>query len=163
MTPKIVIVAAFGRDHAIGQNNTLPWKIKREMQHFRRTTLNQTVLMGRKTAESIGAALKDRKNLVLTRSGKAPYPGQIAVSSIEEALTKTDGDSLMVIGGAEVYELCLPLADRLIISYIAVDVPNADAFFPTIDDAVFRMESAVPHRSDGDDPDFAIWTFNRIA
>jgi len=158
--PKIVLLAAYARNRAIGRNNTLPWSIRSEMAHFRRVTMGHTVLMGRHTAESIGSALKGRKNLVLTHRDTAPYSGQRAVRSLQDALKQTEGDTLIVIGGEQLYRQCLPLADELIITYVAMDVPDADAFFPEIDET-FEQLSAEPHLSDSDEPDYAIWRFQR--
>lgn len=161
MTPTIVIVAAHGRHRELGRQNTIPWTIKEDMRHFRRVTMGKTVLMGRKTAESIGRPLSGRKNLILTRGDTPPYPGQSVVHSLEEALAQTDGDELMVIGGGEVYAQTLPLADKLIITYVAIDVPDADTFFPEVDQSLFTMTSAVPHMSETADPSYAFWTFQR--
>jgi len=158
--PKIVLVAAYARDRVIGRNNTLPWSIRSEMAHFRRVTMGHTILMGRRTAESIGCALKGRKNLVLTHRDTAPYEGQHVAHSLQDALKQVEGDTLIVIGGEQLYRLCMPLADELIITYIAMDVPDADAFFPEIGEE-FEHVSSEPHLSESDEPDYAIWRFRR--
>lgn len=163
MSKEIVIVAAFGINREIGKDNQLPWSIKAEMDHFRKTTLKGTVLMGTNTALSIGTVLKGRKNLVLTKRGKAPFPGQISVASLEEALSHTETDSLMIIGGESLYRQFMPVADKLIVSHIDVEVPDADAFFPEIDPAVFKQTSADIHLSNDEiTPNFAVWEFVRI-
>lgn len=163
MSKKIILVAAFGVNREIGKDNALPWKIPAEMAHFRRTTMGKTILMGSKTALSIGKVLPGRKNLVLTTKGKAPFAGQIAVDSIETALKHTDGDELLIIGGQSLYEQFMPLADELIISHIDVEVPGADAFFPAIDEDVEFTQTYADVRLSNDEniPHFAIWHFRR--
>lgn len=163
MSKEIIIVAAFGINREIGKDNKLPWSIKAEMDHFRKTTIKGTVLMGTNTALSIGSVLKGRKNLVLTSRGKAPFPGQISVTSLEQALAHTETDSLMVIGGESLYRQFMPVADKLIVSHVDLEVPGADAFFPEIDPEVFKQTSADVHLSNDDTtPNFAVWEFDRI-
>ncbi|MCP5477868.1 MAG: dihydrofolate reductase [Rhodanobacteraceae bacterium] len=113
MTPPrpIAIIAALDRTGAIGLDNDLPWRLPDDLKRFKALTTGHAVLMGRKTAESLGRALPNRRNLVLTRSGRVPFDGMQAVASPDEALSLLDADdTLMVIGGAEIYELTLPSA-----------------------------------------------------
>ncbi|MEO6103591.1 MAG: dihydrofolate reductase, partial [Pseudoxanthomonas sp.] len=94
------------------------------------------ILMGRKTADSLGRALPGRTNLVMTRSGRVPFDGMQTVASVEQALemTRASGvEELCVIGGAEIYALTLPLADRLHVTHLDTLVDGADAFFPPFD------------------------------
>ena len=122
----VVLIAALDHDFAIGRGNALPWSLPDDLKRFKALTLGHSLLMGRKTAESLGRALPGRRNLVLTRSGRAPFAGMEAVASIETALarlaTPADADpasaapttaTLMVIGGGEVYAQALPMATRL--------------------------------------------------
>ena len=143
MKPKIVLVAAMGLHREIGRRNTIPWRIPTEMQHFKRATLDTTVVMGRLTAESIGMKLPRRKNLVLTSHKQAPYPGQTPVRSMEEAIALTTTQELMVIGGSKVYELFAPVADRMILTNVDVVVAGADAFFPEISMDDFYVNKSV--------------------
>ena len=166
MSVKIIMVAAHGKNREIGRGNKLPWRIPAEMQHFKRYTLGRTILMGRKTAESLGSALKQRNNLVLTHGDTAPYPDMIPVSTLQEAVEFTrsrGGSELVIIGGEEVYRQFIEQADKLIISYVSIEIPDADAFFPEIPEDLFEMTSAVPHLSDTPSiPDFSVWTFERF-
>lgn len=162
MSPKIVILAAHGRNREIGKDNTLPWNIPAEMKHFKRSTIGRTVLMGRKTAQSLGGALKNRTNLVLTHGDTAPYRDMIPVASLEEALEHVEGSELVIIGGEQVYRQFIDRADKIVVSYISIDVEGADAFFPEINLDIFEQTGAEPHLSEmPDTPDFAIWTFER--
>ena len=130
------LIAAVDRQGAIGAGNALPWHLPADLARFKAITLGKPVLMGRKTAESIGCALPGRQNLVLTRGNTVPFPGQQRVGSVDEAIRcaqATGAAELCVIGGAEVYALTLPVATRLRLAHVDAQVPNADAFFPPVD------------------------------
>jgi dihydrofolate reductase len=135
--PRVVLVAALDRHGAIGRDNALPWHLPRDLKRFKALTLGHAVLMGRKTAESIGRALPGRRNLVLTRAARAPFAGQEVVHSFDEAL-KEAGETLMVIGGGEVYALALPHADVLELTAVDTVVEGAHAFFPAFDEGDWR-------------------------
>ncbi|HEY5782376.1 MAG TPA: dihydrofolate reductase, partial [Lysobacter sp.] len=89
---ELVLVAALDRHGAIGRDNDLPWRLPDDLKRFKALTLGKPVLMGRKTAQSLGRALPGRRNLVLTRSGQVPYEGMQAVASVEEALRAAAND-----------------------------------------------------------------------
>ena len=136
---KITIIVACGLNRAIGKDNKLLWKLPEDMKLFKANTLGKTVLMGRLTAESVGRALPNRRNLVLTSRDSAPYPGQEAVRSLDEAISMLGADEeLCVIGGERVYAEALPLADRIKLT-IVCDEPDADAFFPRFDATEWRL------------------------
>lgn len=145
---RLIIVAAMDRRGAIGRGNALPWHLPDDLRRFKARTLGHAVLMGRRTAESIGRALPGRVNLVLTRGGTAPYPGQIPLASLEGARARTAGEPLVVIGGAEVYALALPHADELWLTLVDTEVDQADAFFPAIESTVWREVSREAHPAD---------------
>ena len=90
--PVLVLVAALDRHRAIGRGNALPWRLPDDLKRFKALTLGKPVLMGRKTAESLGRALPGRRNLVLTRSGVTPFDGMEAVASIDAAIDLAQGD-----------------------------------------------------------------------
>lgn len=132
----LVLIAALDRRRAIGKGNALPWHLPDDLKRFKALTLGKPVLMGRKTAQSLGRALPGRRNLVLTRSGRAPFEGMQAVASLDEALDDAARDgagTLCVIGGAEVYALALPRATTLHLTHVETVVEAADAFFPDYD------------------------------
>lgn len=132
-SPTVVsLIVAHDLRGAIGRNNTLPWHLKADMTLFKENTLNKTVLMGRRTAESIGRALPKRQNLVLTTSGKTPYIGQTAVSTLEEALKATTSSELCIIGGTSVYEAALfaDMVDVIKRTYVQATISDADTFLP---------------------------------
>ncbi len=124
-----LIVAAAEND-VIGRGNRLPWRLPADLRRFKALTLGKCVLMGRKTYESIGRALPGRTNLVLSRSPEFA-PGDCTVAATLEAARIAAGtaSTLMVIGGAEVYRLCLPLASRIHLTLVHTRIEDGDAFF----------------------------------
>ncbi|AWV08131.1 dihydrofolate reductase [Marilutibacter maris] len=147
----LVLVAALDRNHVIGRGNELPWRLPADLKRFKALTLGKPLLMGRKTAESLGRALPGRRNLVLTRGGRVPFEGMQAVASVEEArrLAEADGaDALCVIGGGEVYALCLPMAERMCLTHVDAAVEGGDAFFPRFDPLAWRVLAREAHPAD---------------
>ena len=147
---KVSLVAALDRDFAIGKGNALPWHLPDDLKRFKALTLGKTILMGRKTAESLGRALPKRRNLVLTRSARVPFEGMQAMASLAEALAiaAQDGDELCVIGGGELYALALPHATHLHLTEVDTQVDGADAFFPRFDADAWREVARVTHPAD---------------
>jgi dihydrofolate reductase len=147
--PELVLVAALDRAGAIGRGNALPWHLPADLKRFKALTLGKPILMGRRTAQSLGRALPGRRNLVLTRSGQVPFAGMEAVDSVDTALAVAAGEpELMVIGGGEVYALCLPRAGRMHLTHVDTVVAGADAFFPAWDRAQWRIRAREPHPAD---------------
>ena len=151
MNPTVVLIAALDRNGAIGRDNDLPWRLPDDLKRFKALTLGKTLLMGRKTAESLGRALPGRRNLVLTRSGRVPFDGMEAVGSVDDALAAArsgESDPLCVIGGGEVYALCLPIATQLQLTLVDTAVKGADAFFPPFDASDWSVTSRESHPAD---------------
>ena len=147
----LVLIAALDRHCGIGCGNALPWHLPDDLKRFKSLTLGKPVLMGRKTAESLGRALPKRRNLVLTRGGRVPFDGMEAVGSVDEALRIAAGDgadALCVIGGGEVYALCLPQATRMHLTHVDTVVSDCDAFFPAFDPAQWRAVARETHGAD---------------
>ncbi|WP_337101384.1 dihydrofolate reductase [Paenibacillus sp. YIM B09110] len=135
----ITLIAAMDRKRAIGIENRMPWRLKAEMAYFTANTTGKTVLMGRKTFDSIGKPLMNRKNVILTRQADYMQEGCEIVHSIEEALEKFRGDELMVMGGADIYEQFLPFADKLLLTDVEADIEGADAYFPSFDETEWQL------------------------
>lgn len=132
---KISLIAAIGKNRELGKGNSLLWDIPEDMKHFRETTRGHAVIMGRKTFESIGRPLPERTNIIITRD--ASYlihdTSVKVVHSLEEALEfgKTiEQEELFIIGGAQIYELAKPYADKLYLTVVDKKFPEADAYFP---------------------------------
>ncbi len=140
-----LVVAATEND-VIGRANRMPWHLPGDMRHFRSLTLARQVLMGRKTYESIGKALPDRTNWVLSRSpGFAPADCRV-VRTLAEVREAAGAESpLMVIGGAEIYRLCLPLSRRIHLTLVHTQIADGDTFFADWRKPEWR-ESSREHR-----------------
>ncbi|KAG9591762.1 hypothetical protein KCV01_g11364, partial [Aureobasidium melanogenum] len=146
------LVAALDENFAIGKKGNLPWHLPDDLKYFKELTTGRSVLMGRKTAESIGRALPNRVNYVLSRKGEAPFPGQITVRSVAEAQASCGHTGLMVIGGGEVYREALPYARELYLTYVYHAFEGADVFFPGVDFKHWTEVSRVHHAKDKDHP-----------
>jgi dihydrofolate reductase len=150
MTDELVLVAAVARNGVIGRDNTLPWHIPGELKHFRAITLGHAVIMGRKTFESIGKPLAQRRNIVLTRDPSRPLEGCERAATLEEAiaLARQTDEAPRVVGGAEVYAMAMPLATELALTEIDREY-EGDARFPLVDPRVFVEVSRVAHSEPG--------------
>lgn len=145
---RISLVAALDRHHAIGRDGAMPWHLPDDLKRFKALTLGKPVLMGRKTALAIGRALPGRANLVLTRGDRAPFEGQVAVHSLDEAFARAEGGELAVIGGGEVYALALPRATHLHLTWVDTEAVDADAYFPRFDADEWIETSREAHATD---------------
>lgn len=163
--PRLVLVAALDRRRAIGRGNAMPWHLPDDFRHFRALTMGRPVVMGRRTAESLGRALPGRGNLVMTRGGRAPFDGMQAVATLDAAVAiavHQGAAELCVIGGGEIYALALPHADVLQLTHVDTVVEDADAFFPAWDPDQWREISRVSHAADARHAhDFAFVEYRR--
>jgi dihydrofolate reductase len=147
---KLSMIAALDRNRGIGCDNAMPWHLPDDFKHFKALTLGKPILMGRKTAQSLGRALPGRTNLVLTRSGQVPFEGMRAVVSLDEAQAVARGEGaqeLCVIGGGEVYRLLLDQASDLYLTWVDTAVV-ADTHFPQVDPAQWQEVDSQPHAAD---------------
>ncbi|HET9041506.1 MAG TPA: dihydrofolate reductase [Burkholderiales bacterium] len=147
--PLISLVVAAAANGVIGRDNRMPWHLPEDLAHFKRLTLGHPVVMGRKTYESILAALgkplPGRTNIVLTRQAGFAAPGCIVAASLDAALAAVrEAVEIFVIGGAEIYRLALDRADRVYLSRIDADF-EGDATFPPLDPAVWRETERETH------------------
>jgi len=147
----ITFILAMGRNHAIGYRNGLPWRLPADLAYFKRTTMGQTVLMGRKTFESIGKPLPGRTNIVATRDPDFRAEGVQVVRSPREAAEQFRDRELFVIGGAEIFRLFYPYADRLLLTVIDADFA-ADRFFPEWNEEDWILVSRTPGVTDEKNP-----------
>lgn len=127
----VSIIVAMANQQVIGFNNRMPWHLPADLQHFKRTTLHKPIVMGRKTFESIGRPLPQRRNIVVSRQKGLVLAGVETFSSVTSALgVLRDQLEVMIIGGQEIFEQTLSIADRLYITYIDFDT-EGDVFFPS--------------------------------
>lgn len=154
----ITLIVAMGHNNEIGMNNDLLWHITSDLKHFKNTTTEKTVVMGRKTYESIGKPLPNRKNIVLTSKLNPNIKGCYQTHSVSDILTLQD--DVFVIGGGKVYEQFLPYADQLIITHVDSEYPNADTFFPHINYDDWDAEEILESEYDNE-PNYTIIRYSR--
>ena len=128
---EIFLIAAVDKNLAIGRDGKIPWHIKEDLQYFQKNTLNTSMIMGRSTFDSIGKALPNRQNIIMTKS-PANREGVIEVSDVASAINeaKKASNKISIIGGESIYKEFLPLANKLLITEIDITVEGADTFFP---------------------------------
>jgi len=153
---RVSIVAALAANGVIGRQGRLPWgRLPADIRFFKELTLGHTVVMGRKTYDSIRRPLPGRRNIVITRRTDWAPPGVEVVHSLAEALAAATAqgpdDEVFVVGGAEIYAEALPIVDRLYLTRIAADFPG-DTRFPEIDAADWRRVAQEPHEASDENP-----------
>ena len=167
---RLSLIWAMARNRVIGRDNALPWRLPDEMRYFMRTTLGKPVIMGRKQWQSMDKPLPKRTNIVITRDRSFAANGAVVVHTLDEALAKArdalrpdaENGEAMVIGGAEIYTLALPVADRLYCTLIDADI-DGDTRFPKYDERLFREVSREDHPVDEKHAySYSIRVFDRI-
>ena len=148
----ISIIAAVARNRVIGRENDLPWRLPTDFRYFKSRTLGRPCLMARKTFESLDGALKKRTNIVLTRDEEYEAADAIVVHSIDEGLRVAEehlgeGEEIMILGGATLYEQILPRVDRMYITEVAME-PEGDTFFPDYDRSEWVEVEREDHQAD---------------
>ena len=154
---KISLIVAVAENGVIGRNGALPWHVPSYLKSFRLLTIGKPVVMGRKTYDSIGKPLPGRDNIVVTRDAGFSAGGTERAASVDDALdiarrkaTERGVDEIMVIGGAEIFALTLPLADRIYLTRIHAR-PDGDVTFPEPDPGIWREVSRSPLPPDARD------------
>ena len=155
---KLSMIVATAQNRVIGRDNALPWYLPNDLKYFKHTTLGKPVIMGRKTYESIGKPLPGRTNIVITRQTDYLPEGVKVVHSVAEArdlaesVCLIDGqEEAMIMGGAEIYTLALPDADRLYLTEVHADV-DGDAYFPEYDKTEWQEISREDFSAEGPNP-----------
>ena len=139
------IIVAMSSNRVIGVNNTLPWHLSEDLKHFKSLTTGHTIIMGRKTYESIGRPLPNRRNIVISRNSNTSYEGVEVVYSLEDAFSiSTNDKEVFVIGGSNIYEQALSFVDQLYITEIKKSFLG-DAFFPEINKQIWIEYSRDDH------------------
>ena len=149
MNKQIHAIVAVDENWAIGRQGDLLCHLPADMRHFKQVTMGYSIVMGRKTFESFPRrSLPGRQNIVITRNAGWQYPGVTVVHSVEEAIAAAETDTVYIIGGAQVYELALPLVEVLHLTVIHARWASADAFFPALDMSEWQEVSREHHQSD---------------
>jgi dihydrofolate reductase len=156
----LTLVVAIDANNGIGINNTLPWTLKEDLAHFKRVTTGHPIIMGRKTFDSIGRPLPNRRNIVITRNAGWKQDGVETAGSLEDALKLVAGVPACVIGGAQIFREVLPHAGRMIVTEIDKTF-DCDTFFPAIDKTQWQEAARETHHSDSNGFDYAFVTYQR--
>ena len=156
----LTIVVAIDAQRGIGINNALPWHLPEDLAHFKRTTTGHPIIMGRKTFDSIGRPLPNRRNIVVTRNPDWRRDGVEAVTSLEAAIALVRDVPACIIGGAQIFNEALPRVDRLVVTEIAKTF-DCDTFFSAIDPAQWHEVARETHHSDAGGFDYAFITYQR--
>lgn len=156
--PKVYLVAAVAANGVIGRDGQLPWQLPEDLKHFKRLTLGHAIIMGRRTWESLGRALPDRENIVVTRQAGYEAPGAAVASSLDAALALCADDPVaFVIGGERLFAESLPIAAGLVLTEIHRDY-DGDTRFPPYDRARWRETQRERHTAtDGTKFDFVLY------
>jgi dihydrofolate reductase len=149
---EIILIAAVSKDRVIGKQGGIPWKIKEDLSFFKEKTLNSPIIMGRATYNSIGRPLPNRLNIVMTRSTKNTE-GVIEVTSVEAAIKAAsinkDSSRVYIIGGENIYKEFLPIAHKMIITEVDLQIEDGDTFFPEWNISEWKEQSRDQREENG--------------
>jgi len=137
----ISFIVAAAENNVIGKDNQLPWHLPNDMKYFKNQTWGMTVIMGRKSLESLGKPLQGRKNIVVTRNKDWKREGAEVAHSIDEAIElakKTGANEIFIIGGAEIFKAAMPVADRIYLTRIHHKF-EGDAYFPEVEESQWQL------------------------
>lgn len=165
----LCLIAAMAENRVIGRDNQLPWHLPADLRHFKALTLNKPIIMGRKTWDSLGRPLPGRLNLVVSRQPELQLEGAEVFPSLEDAIARAEQwangqgvDELMLIGGAQLYQQGLAVADRLYLTRVMTEV-EGDAWFPEFDESQWQRVSQEAHPATDATPAYCFETWQRIA
>ena len=158
----ISIVVAISENHVIGKDNKLLWHLPNDLKHFKEITTGHTIIMGRKTYESVGKPLPNRRNIIITRQA-ITIPGCEVVNSIEAALVLcADENEVFIVGGAEIHKQAIKLTDRIYLTVVHKEF-EGDSFFPKINKDEWKEVSHEDHESDHKNPlPYSFITLERV-
>lgn len=166
---KLAMIVAQAENRVIGINNTLPWRISADLQHFKAHTMAKPIVMGRKTFESIGRPLPGRTNIVITRQAAYAADGVVVCDSLAAALdvakkvcAETGADEAVVIGGDQIYHMALPYVERVYLTQVHADV-EGDAWFPALTFDEWKVTECERHTAAvNDSHDYSFMIYDRV-
>ena len=147
----ISIIVAVAKGGAIGKEGKIPWKIPGEQRQFKELTTGHVVIMGRRSYEEIGHPLPERTNIVVSKTKVFSGENLYTVKSLQEAIERAGQEEIFIAGGAEIFQEALPLADKIYMTYVDMEVPDADRFFPDFQKEKYiimeleRVEGKIPY------------------
>jgi dihydrofolate reductase len=158
------------RNRVIGSGGALPWRMPADMQRFKKRTMGRAVIMGRRTWASMNGPLAGRSNIVLTRDAGFAADGAIVVRTLDDALNaalkaRPDSGEVLIVGGADIYRLALPRANRIDLTLVDAVISDGDAFFPEFEtDGTWRLVSEERHPADARNPHaFTFQEYERVS
>lgn len=160
--PRIALILARADNGVIGCNGALPWRLPADLRHFKALTIGHPMIMGRKTFDSLPGLLPDRRHIVLTRDGGWSAEGAEVAHDVEVAIRMANAPEIAVIGGAEIYRLFLPLADRIELTEVHMDA-QGDARIDYPDASLWREAARQDHGAEGGRPAYSFVTLKRRA
>lgn len=159
---KLTIVVAIDQQRGIGVDNKLPWHLPEDLAHFKRVTSGSAIIMGRKTFDSIGRALPNRRNIVVTRNQDWRHDGVESAASLDAAIAMVGEAPAFIIGGAQIFQDAMALADCMVVTEIAHTFA-CDTFFPAFDNGVWAQTAREAYHSDANGYGYAFVTYERVA
>ena len=136
----ISIIVAVAKGGAIGKEGKMPWKIPGEQRQFKDLTTGHVVIMGRTSYEEVGHPLPNRTNIVVSKTKVFSGENLYTVKSLQEAIERAGQEEIFIAGGAEIFQEALPLADKIYMTYVDMEVPDADRFFPDFPEEEYTRE-----------------------
>ena len=158
---RITLVVARATNGVIGRDGGLPWRISADLKHFKRVTTGTAMIMGRRTFDSLPGVLPGRRHIVLTRDRNWSAEGAEVAHDVNEALALAGEEPVSIIGGAEIFSLFLPLADRIEITDVLADIDGDTVLADPRDSGEWHEVAREDHAADGDTPGFAFVTLDR--
>ncbi len=143
----ISIIAAMAKNQVIGKNNALPWHLPADLKHFKNVTMGKSIVMGRKTYESIGKPLPGRQNIIITADKNYQANGCTIIHSIDDVKSNKDIPEIFIIGGAEIYKQLLPYTQKLYLTFIDANI-DGDSYFPEWQQNQWQYISRENHLAD---------------
>lgn len=148
-----IIIVAQTLNRVIGRDNAMPWHLPRDLAFFKQTTLGFPIIMGRKTYQSLGRALPQRQNIVISRAPSEHFPDALVYQDLTQALNQADhlANKVYIIGGAQLYQSAIHLVDTLLVTWIDTTL-DGDSFFPEIDNGIWQETHKRLVQKDADNP-----------
>jgi dihydrofolate reductase len=160
--PPITLIVARAQNGVIGRDGTLPWHLPADLRRFKALTMGSVMVMGRKTFESLPGVLPGRRHVVITRNASWHAEGTESAHDADEALRLAEGEPVSVIGGAEIFSLFLPLADRIELTEVLADVPGDVRMLDPRDGGSWRQTGCEDHEAADGRPPFRFVTLERV-
>lgn len=157
----LTLIVAIDAERGIGADNKLPWHLPEDLAHFKRLTSGHPIIMGRKTFDSIGRPLPNRRNIVITRNPDWCHEGTEAVPSLQAAIVLAGAAPAFIIGGAQIFTEAMPLADRIVVTEIDHTF-QCDTFFPLLPAGAWAESARTAYHSDAHGYDYAFVTYDRV-